>query len=302
MTSLLSSFFKKSTDDDKKIIISTNSKFNRSLIDLETDEEEEEEDEDEDEDDNSEDLEDEKPDNFVNYIDKTCTQQYAKNAEFTQIIWTGISFLESWEVNRNVNSEHVVKIAYSMRDDYTKFKQFIFYDPIHIGKKETDNKYYVLDGQHRLDACNYFIKKNKYPIQKIPAIIWYVKNDNDFVELFARINSRLPIDKVKLAQVKILEIIDGMSNMYSSKIWAEKCPRMNKARFIEKLRNADVFTKKTSDEILKLIFRKNKEIRKLPRTERVHIKPLPSVKSHSTADDMDFFLGLDKKMSWINEL
>jgi hypothetical protein len=87
MTSLLSSFFKKSTDDDKKIIISTNSKFNRSFIDLETDEDEE--------DDEDEDLEDEKPDNFVNYIDKTCTQQYAKNAEFTQIIWTGISFFRT---------------------------------------------------------------------------------------------------------------------------------------------------------------------------------------------------------------
>lgn len=239
-------------------------------------------------------------DNFANYIIGTSMKKYTSNSEFIRFGWNGIDLLDRWELQRKVNMDHATKLAYSMRTDYKIHKEFISYDPIHIGKIENESPYYVLDGQHRLEAYNYFYQKNEYPIQQIPAIIWYVKNQSEFVNIFHKINDRISIDKLKLVQIKLLEIIAALEDKYGKSIWGLNRPKINKDIFIDKLKDTDFIHKLTTDEILNALFKINDKIRGLPRNSRVI--PKCGNEIHHKAENLDFFLGLDKQMSWISNI
>lgn len=237
------------------------------------------------------------PDNFKNYIIPESIQPYTKNAEFCRFNWNGIELLDRWELQRKVDKNHATELAKSLKADHKKYGEFIFYDPVHIGKKKNDNKYYVLDGQHRLEAYQYFYERNIYPIQQIPAILWYATDEEHFIELFHKINSRLSIDKLKLIQIKLLEIFEGMEKKYGKNIWGINRPKINKDMFTQKLRNSESVHDSSTEEILTNLFKINEDLRKLPRTLRV--KPNCATSIHNSAETMDFFLGLDKKMTWI---
>ncbi len=237
------------------------------------------------------------PDNFQNYIIPESVQVYTKNAEFCRFNWNGIEFLDRWELQRKVDIRHATELAKSLKADHIKYGEFIFYDPVHIGKKANDDKYYVLDGQHRLEAYQYFYERNIYPIQQIPAILWYANNEEQFIELFYKINSRLNIDKLKLIQIKLLEIFEGMEKKYGKNIWGINRPKINKDLFTQKLRNSESVHNSSTEEILTNLFKINENLRKLPRSLR--IKPNCTTNVHNSAETMDFFLGLDKKMEWL---
>ena len=80
-------------------------------------------------------------------------------------MWSGIADLDKWELNRKVDTVQVKKIYKEMKGDYEKNNQFIFYEPVHLAIK-ANNIFYIIDGQHRLLACDKLYKKNKYPIQQ----------------------------------------------------------------------------------------------------------------------------------------
>jgi hypothetical protein len=271
-----------------------NSKFNKGIIITGDDEDELEESEE------SEESEELAVDKFDNYIIQDSVQNYTSNAQFLRFCWNGIGLLDKWELQRKVDIDHVNELAKSMYSDYKKNKEFTSYDPVHLGKKKGDDKFYVLDGQHRLEAYNYFYKLNKFPIQQIPTIVWYTKNEADFIELFHKINSRLSIDKLKLVQIKLLEIFEGLENKYEKNIWGSNRPKINKELFTDKLRNTESIHKLTTGEILIKLYKINENIRGLPRNSRV--KPNCASSIHTSAENIDFFLGLDKNMSWINEI
>lgn len=239
-------------------------------------------------------------DDFKNYINKDSVCQFTKNAEFCTFNWNGIEFLDKWELQRKVDKNHATDLAKAMLNDFKKNKEFVFYDPIHIGKKKFDYKYYVLDGQHRLEAYLYFYERNKYPIQQIPIIIWYMDNDEDFIELFQKINNRLSLDKLKLIQIKLLEIFEGLEKKYGENIYGKNRPKINKDLFANKLKNNDNVHKLSTNEILTKLFEINQNIRGKPRSSRV--RPNVSTSIHNSAESMDFFLGLDKTMCWLSEI
>lgn len=245
---------------------------------------------------------DPKPENFPDFIDENSIRPYTKNAEYLLFNWNGIKYLDRWELQRKIDLSHATELAKSMRSDWKKHKQFIFYDPIHIGIKKNDNqnKYYILDGQHRLEAYLYFYEKNTYPIQQIPAILWTAYNDDHFIELFNKINTRISIDKLKLVQYKILEILELIEKKYGTKIWGSKRPYINKDNFVSNLRNHDQIHKLSSEQIYKQLIEINKNLRLLPRYKRTKKSINSTV--HINAESIDFFLGLDKDMEWIKEI
>lgn len=245
----------------------------------------------------------EEQDNFDNYIISTSLRKFSSNADFCLFNWNGIEFLDKWELQRAVDIKHAEDIANSLNKRYKKYKEFIFYDPIHICKKKDDNKYYVLDGQHRLEAYYALYLRNKYPIQQIPAVIWNVDNDEEFIELFNRINTRLSIDKIQLMQVKILEIIQGLEKKYGQNIWSSgerPRPKINKEIFCAKLKENKNTNKLSSIEIIDKLIKINNNIRSKPRILRTRNPTSSNI--HSLAEEMDLFLGLDKEMNWMNEL
>jgi hypothetical protein len=187
-----------------------------------------------------------------------------------------------------------------MRKDYKDNGSFMFYEPIHLAK--VDNIYYVIDGQHRIVAYDNLFRKNKYPMQQIPCFIWYLKNKDEMHNLFDKINQRTYFDKTKLFIHKIKEITDWMDkNMGNGDlIWGKQRPKINKDKFIDKMRESDTIHKLETIDIITRIKNYNDKIRGLNRTKR-HNKTLNNT-IHICAETMDFYLGYDKNLDWINEL
>lgn len=235
------------------------------------------------------------------YIVKDKINNFNSKSIMCYYLWSGVNDLDRWELNRKINESHVKKIYKEMIKDYDKKGEFIFYEPVHLAIK-TDNIFYVIDGQHRLLACNKLYKKNKYPVQQIPCILWFPESEEEFVEIFDKINSRTPMDKSKLFNYKIIDIINWMDkNMGKEEtLWGKLRPKINKDLFVEKMRESDSVHKLETEEIIKKINNYNIKLRGLPRNKRCD-KPIND-SIHNHAESIDFYLGYDKELKWINEL
>jgi hypothetical protein len=242
--------------------------------------------------------------NFTNYIDFSQKIFMNKNSIFTKFSWNGAEFIDRWELQRTINYDKASCIANEMIRYYKKNKEFLFTDPIHIAQirnenSENNNKYYIIDGQHRLEAIIAIYKCNKYPIQKVPCIIWIVLDDNEIDELFDKINNRIFMDSTKLMKNKLIILCNLMEEKWNKDIWGERRPRINKELFIDKIRINDDCYKLSAEDIIEKISKINNELRILPRQERGGNL---TIKFHEKAEDIDFFLGIDKKLQWIEKI
>jgi hypothetical protein len=242
--------------------------------------------------------------NFTNYIDFSQKIFMNKNSIFTKFSWNGSEFIDRWELQRTINYDKASCIANEMIRYYKKNKEFLFTDPIHIAQirnenSENNNKYYIIDGQHRLEAIIAIYKCNKYPIQKVPCIIWIVLDDNEIDELFDKINNRIFMDSTKLMKNKLIILCNLMEEKWNKDIWGERRPKINKELFIDKIRINDDCYKLSVEDIIEKISKINNELRILPRQERGGNL---TIKLHEKAEDIDFFLGIDKKLQWIDKI
>jgi hypothetical protein len=250
--------------------------------------------------------------NFANY-DSELISKYIVQSEITKFnsksiscryLWSGVEDLDRWELNRKINSEHVKKIYKEMVNDYEKTNEFIFYEPVHLALKK-NSIFYVIDGQHRLLACAKLYKKNKYPIQQIPCVLWFPKTEEEFIEIFDKINSRTPLDKTKLFNYKINEIIGLIDKTWNkdkkTQLWGKTRPKINKDLFVEKMRESDSVHKLDTAIIMNEIKKINSKIRGLPRNKRCAKKSV-SDSVHNHAESIDFFLGYDKELRWIDNI
>ena len=250
------------------------------------------------------DIEETDLEDFTNYIDYSQKINMTSSSVFTKISWNGAEFIDRWELQRTIDYDKASGIANEMIRYYKKNKEFLFTDPIHIGQikneeLENNNKYYIIDGQHRLEAIIAIYKCNKYPIQKVPCIIWSVKNDDEIDELFDKINNRIYMDSTKLMKNKLIITCNMMEEKWNKDIWGERRPRISKELFIDKIRNNDDCYKLSAEEITAKIVKINNDLRILPRQERGGNL---TIKIHEKAEEIDFFLGIDKKLDWINKI
>jgi hypothetical protein len=235
------------------------------------------------------------------YIIQDKIIEFNSKSIFCYYLWSGIEDLDRWELNRKVEPSHVKKIYKEMSNDFVKKGTFTFYEPVHLAVK-TNNIFYVIDGQHRLLACAKLNKKNKYPIQQIPCILWFPESEEEFIEIFDKINSRTPLDKTKLFNYKISEIIGWIDKNYgkSESIWGKLRPKINKDLFVEKMRQNDHIHKLETVEIIKKITEYNIKLRGMVRNKRCSKSLADSVHNH--AESLDLFLGYDKELEWIKNL
>lgn len=240
------------------------------------------------------------PDHFGNYIIEESKSTYNHNSYYCQFLWSGIEHLDHWELQRKVTKEHAKQILIQMKKDYKTEGKFTFYDVVHLGIKP-DGKYYVIDGQHRLVAYYNLFFKNQYPIQRVPAVIWETKTDDEFLEIYERINKRVPFDVTPFSK-KILDIMFQMENHFGKDqtIWGKKRPKIDKILFVEEMKTNDDVHKLDADTIVKKIIDINIKIRGLPRSKRGDGKITSQV--HTSAENIDFFLGYDKALKWIHDI
>ena len=242
-----------------------------------------------------------KSDVICKYIVPEKITDYNSLAIMCYFLWSGIYNLDRWELNRKINLDQVKKMYKEMTLDYQKLGEFIFYEPIHLAMKK-NSVLYVIDGQHRILAYDKLYKKNKYPIQQIPCVLWFPKSEEEFIEIFDKINSRTPIDKTKLFNYKINEINEWFDKTWGKKysIWGKTRPKINKDLLVEKMRESDSIHKLETNEIIEKIKKINEKIRGLSRNKRC--KKAVSDSVHNNADTMNFFLGYDKELKWIEDI
>ena len=130
---------------------------------------------------------------FADYILKQSIRPYNDNSYYCQFLWSGIERLDLWELKRKLNKDNAKTILSQMKKDYNKKNKFIFYDVIHLRIKP-DGNYDVIYGHDNLVAYYNLYLKNLYPIQKVPAVIWETSSDDEFLEIYERINKRVPLD------------------------------------------------------------------------------------------------------------
>jgi len=242
-----------------------------------------------------------KSDMISKYIVPDKITDYNSRAIMCYYLWSGAEELDRWELNRKINLDQVKKMYKEMTLDYQKSGEFIFYEPVHLAIK-TNSVFYVIDGQHRLLAYAKLHKKNKYPIQQIPCVLWFPKSDEEFIDIFDKINSRTPMDKTKLFNYKINELIGWFDKTWGKKysIWGKIRPKINKDLMVEKMRESDSIHKLETNEIIEKIKKINEKIRGLSRNKRCDKAVSDSV--HNNAETMNLFLGYDKELYWIDDI
>lgn len=231
-----------------------------------------------------------------NYIVANKITEFGSSALLCHYLWSGVDELDKWELNRKIDDDLVKKLVLDMKDNYKLNGKFEFYEPVHLGLKK-NNIFYVIDGQHRILAYNKLQKKNKYPVQQIPCVIWFPKDDDEFIKIFDKINSRTPIDKTKLFNYKINDIIKWLENEYGSNIWGKNRPKINKEIFVNNMRSTDAIHKLETTDIINKIKLYNEKVRGMSRNNRTQNPINNSI--HNNAETMNFYLGYDKELNWI---
>ena len=289
-----------SNEDDSDNIEEVNKEENNKVVEKDNEDENEEDEKSEsDEDEESESEEDK----FENYIIPDSIQSNNKISAYCKILWNGIDHIAHWELQRKIDFSHATILAKSMKLDYKKYGEFIFYEPIHLGKIKSENKYKIIDGQHRLTAYAHLLQMKKYPIQQIPCIIWYTDTEVEFIDLFDRINARKSINHNKLMQYKIFDIYTLMEVKFGKNIWGSNRPKISKEIFTNKIRENDSVENLDATEIIEKICKINNEICNLSRAERCKkFKIKCNTATHISAEQINFYLAYSKTLDWIDEL
>lgn len=274
--------------------------------DVETSDNDNEEDNyNEEDNDNEEDL-------FENYV--TPVSKLNKHTRLISYSSSGLHLLKPWALQREINEDHVKELYKSMLESYKRNNELDFYNPIHIGYKkysnnEEKNPYYILDGQHRIEAYKRLIKIEDIPIQKIIITIHDINSEEHFLELFDKINKSLQINRKKLLQDKLINIKRLLDKKFEKiNIWKSlRRPYLDFHNFTIKYRivNEELdewYQELSAEDIVKRMLILNNIIKSIPlRKDRVPKQKI-SPNIHEKAENMNFFLGLDNEYEWIKQL
>ena len=95
-------------------------------------------------------------------------------------------------------------------NQYKKYNEFQFLGSFYVCN--LDNKFILIDGQHRLGAINYLINKKKY--KSFTILIWLinVESEEELITYFQNINKVKPLSLPDLAQDDQRDIINNVCN------------------------------------------------------------------------------------------
>jgi len=103
------------------------------------------------------------------------------------------------DIQRLLNVEHVNNLVEDQLCEYRKYNQFSILQSITCA--DFNNKRYILDGQHRIEAFS--ILKNQYNIslfETIPVICYNVDRIEEIKDYYLRINKHHPINPLECSK------------------------------------------------------------------------------------------------------
>jgi hypothetical protein len=203
-----------------------------------------------------------------------------------------------WALNRKIDRDHVRLLFDAYEKDVKIGQQICFFDMIHITYNIVSDEVKVIEGQHRIQALEEI--RRKYPAYecKFPAVLWNVSDDNDMMHLLHIVNNRKHFELEANISYEISDIISTLSDHFQTNIWGEFRPFMSKPVFIDKLKQKINYIRQEYDsveEYVDKLIQINEEIGKLPKYKRGG----GTKSTNEKAEEMGFFLGLDKNMCWL---
>lgn len=203
-----------------------------------------------------------------------------------------------WALNRKIDREHVRLLFDAYEKDAKIGQQICFFDMIHITYNVPSDEIKVIEGQHRIQALEEI--RRKYPAYecKFPVVLWNVSDDNDMMHLLHIVNNRKHFEIESNISYEISDIISTLSDHFPTNIWGEFRPFMSKPVFIEKLKQKIDHIRQEYDsveEYVDKLLQINEDIGKLPKYKRGG----GTKSTNEKAEEMGFFLGLDKEMKWL---
>lgn len=203
-----------------------------------------------------------------------------------------------WALNRKIDRDHVRLLFDSYEKDAKIGQQICFFDMIHITYNVGSDEVKVIEGQHRIQALEEI--RRKYPAYecKFPAVLWNVSDDNDMMHLLHIVNNRKHFELEGNINYEISDIVSTLSDHFQTNIWGEFRPFMSKPVFIERLKQKIDHIRQEYDSVedyVDKLIKINEDIGKLPKYKRGG----GTKSTNEKAEEMGFFLGLDKNMGWL---
>jgi hypothetical protein len=203
-----------------------------------------------------------------------------------------------WALNRKIDRDHVRLLFDAYEKDAKIGQQICFFDMIHITYNVGSDEVKVIEGQHRIQALEEI--RRKYPAYecKFPAVLWNVSDDNDMMHLLHIVNNRKHFELEENISYEISDIISTLSDYFQTNIWGEFRPFMSKPVFIERLKQKIDHIRQEYDSVenyVDKLIQINEDIGKLPKYKRGG----GTKSTNEKAEEMGFFLGLDKEMKWL---
>jgi hypothetical protein len=199
-----------------------------------------------------------------------------------------------WSCNRPVDQSHIDKLTSLIKKEGLK--------GIFTVATFNNNRYYIIDGQHRYYSLQNLYNENFEFYDKIIVDINIVKDEEEIVELFKTVNKSKPLTPRETPCVVLLKTVNEMERLHPRGI---------------KDNNRTIYpyiTKKQLSDILLPVVNEN------PRDYKTYIEFLERLNNYFSnrenirnaklnngkflekANSSGFYLGIDTRFSWIEDL
>jgi hypothetical protein len=203
-----------------------------------------------------------------------------------------------WAYNRPLDTKRVIELKNNIMSSGNIYGVFTLVSQ--------EKQLYIIDGQHRHQALIKAIDKNPAHLDiTVICVIYNVVEDADIVELFKKVNNTKPLDPKETPNAVIMTAIKELSKLYPNAIHFDKnktvYPYVLAKDLQEQLKTINL-NNISSLDLVKIIKRLNNKY------SHLSIKSIPNVRSNITvgavnkARQTGFYLGIDEKWSWIEEL
>jgi len=228
-------------------------------------------------------------------VDYKPLYEYNDQITFARICIDELLKIDLWAFNRPLDIKHVKEIKSQIIK--TKYIHGIFCIAYLINEK----KYYIIDGQHRYTALKDI--KKKHLIKDVVVNIYTVEQEQDIVQLFKDINNTKPLSPKETPNLVIVSALEKLETDYPEAIKnGDKTvyPYLLKKDIHERLKQIDINC--DANELYLCIKRINKLYSKTKITEIPNVRSKITVNTVKKTKTSNFYLGLDEKWSWIEQV
>ncbi len=205
-----------------------------------------------------------------------------------------VSFLETfsiWSCNRRLDNTHVALLKTQILESGLNGIFTV---------ATIDNRYYIVDGQHRYEALHEIYESGTQFKTKVVADIYRVRDEEEIFRLFKKANASRPLTEEDSPKLMLINVVDKLIKQYPQCI-----------RDVNKTIYPYITKKHIAELLLPLINKYNKTLENwIDVINSVNTQYGSCPVNMRTGDGMflerakksGFYLGLDTKDSWIKKI